>query len=170
MKALNKKERKKANVRFIAMFSVTLILIFGCSFFVLRIAHEGVKVLEKKHATYTKIFQNQALVTFKVEEIIEKIYNLKKFDRTINEQKNLQGLISNIRMDIEKLIKDETTELEEFALYGQLMEQVSVIQSTIDLFEEDEENHKYSQELLERCREKYREDMLGEVSEKDENE
>lgn len=169
MKALNKKERKKANVRFIAMFSVTLILIFGCSFFVLRIAHEGVKVLEKKHATYTKIFQNQALVTFKVEEIIEKIYNLKKFDRTINEQKNLQGLISNIRMDIEKLIMDETTELDEFALYAQLLEQVSVIQSTIDLFEEDEEDHKYNQELLERCREKYREDMLGEVSEKDEN-
>ncbi len=170
MKALNKKERKKANVRFIAMFSVTLILIFGCSFFVLQIAHEGVKVLEKKHATYTKIFQNQALVTFKVEEIIEKIYNLKKYDRTINEQKNLQGLISNIRMDIEKLINDETTELDEFALYAQLLEQVSVIQSTIDLFEEDEEAHKYSQELLERCREKYREDMLGEVSEKDENE
>ena len=168
MKALNKKERKGANVRFIAMFSATLILMFCCSFFVLRIAHEGVGVLEEKHSTYTEAFKNQALVTFRIEEIIDKIYSLKKEERTINEQKNLQGLISNIRMDIEKLIKDKSTALEEFALYEQLLGQVSVIQTTIDLFKEDEESRRYSQELLERCREKYREDRLSEGNKKEE--
>lgn len=170
MKALNKKERKKANVKFIAMFSATLLLMFICSFFVLRIASEGVKVLEVKHKTYTKAFENQAFITFKMEEIIDKIYSLKTTDRSMAEQKSLQGLISNIRMDIEKLIADESTELKEFELYSELLTQVSVIQNTIDLFEEDEEDHRYSQDLLERCREKYRVDKLGEVSEKDENE
>ena len=166
MKALNKKERKKANRRFIAIFMSTLILMFGCGFFVLKIAHEGVQVLEKRHTTYTKAFANQAFVTFRIEEIIDKIYNLKKGARTINEQKNLQGLISSIRLDIEKLVKDEQTELKEFALYEQLLVQVSVIQTTIDLFKEDEESHKYSQQLLEKCREKYREDRLIENNEK----
>ena len=170
MKALNQKERKKGRVKFIAMFSLTLLLMFGCSFFVLRIAGEGVMVLEQKHKIYTKAFENQALVTFRIEEIIDKIYSLKTVERSINEQKNLQGLISNIRMDIEKLIIDETTELKEFELYSELLAQVSVIQNTIDLFEEDEESHRYNQKLLERCREKYRVDKLGEVSEKDENE
>lgn len=72
-------------------------------------------------------------------------------------------------MDIEKLIEDETTELKEFELYSELLAQVSVIQNTIDLFEEDEESHRYSQKLLERCREKYRVDKLGEVTDKEEN-
>jgi uncharacterized protein YutD len=170
MKALNRKERKKANVRFIAMFLTTLLLMFGCSFFVLKIAGEGVKVLETKHKTYTKAFENQAFVTFKMEEIIDKIYSLKTTDRSINEQKNLQGLISNIRLDIEKLIREETTELKEFELYTELLAQVSVIQNTIDLFEEDELSHRYNQKLLERCREKYRVDKLGEVTDKEENE
>jgi hypothetical protein len=170
MKALNKKERKKANIKFVAMFSLTLLLMFCCSFFVLRIAHEGVEVLEEKHNSYTDAFKNQAFVTFRIEEIIDKIYSLKKGNRTINEQKNFQGLISGVRMDIEKLIKDETTKLNEFALYEQLLVQVSVIQTTIDRFKEDEESRRYSQQLLERCREKYREERLTEGNKKEENE
>ena len=168
MKALNTKERKKANVKFMAMFITTLFLMFCCSFFILRIAREGVHVLEKKHATYTKAFENQALVTFRIEEIIDKIYSLKKVERSINEQKHLQGLISNIRMDLEAMMSKEGTAMKEFSLYKQLLEQVSVIQTTIDLFEEDEEAHKYNQGLLERCREKYREDRLSEGSKKEE--
>ncbi len=160
MKALNRKERKKANAKFAGMFAATLLLIFGCSFFVLQIAHRGVMVLEENHATYTKAFQNQALVTFRIEEIIDKIYSLKTVDRTINQQKQLQGLISSIRLDIEDMVKDEETSLDELALFEQLLEQVSVIQTSIDLFEEDEESRMYSQQLLERCREKYREKSL----------
>lgn len=167
MKPLNYKERRKANGKFFAIFSAMLLLIFGCSLFVLRIADKGVKVLEKKHTTYTKAFENQALVTFRIEEIIDKIYSLKNINRTINEQKHLQGLISNIRMDLEDMIKDEETILEEFTLYSQLLDQVKAIQSTIDLFEQDEESYRYSQKLLERCREKYREISLDEVSKKD---
>lgn len=170
MKALNKKERKKANVRFIAMFMGTLLLMFCCSYFVLRVAHKGVGVLETKHTTYTKAFENQALVTFRIEEIIDKIYSLKKEERTINEQKNLQGLISGIRLDIEKVIEDERSELEEFSLYEQLLVQISVIQTTIDLFEADQESRKYSQQLLERCRQNYRENMISEGNSKEENE
>ena len=91
--------------------------------------------------------------------------------RSINEQKNLQGIISGIRLDIEKIVEDEQTELKEFALYEQLLVQVSVIQTTIDLFKEDEESHRHSQERLEKCREKYREDRLSENSgKKDEGE
>lgn len=162
MKALNRKERRKANWKFIAMFSGTMLLIFICSFFVLRIAKEGVKVLEAKHATYTKTFENQALITFRIEEIIDMIYSLKQETRTINEQKNLQGIISGIRLDIEKLINDESTSMKEYELYTHLLEEVSVIQTSIDLFKEDEESRLFSQRLLERCREKYREDRLKE--------
>lgn len=169
VRALNRKERRKANIQFIAMFSALLLLIFSCSFFVLRVAGEGVNALESKHSTYRKAFQNQALATFKIEEIIDKIYSLKMVERTINEQKNLQGLISNIRMDIEKMVKDEETDLEELALYEQLLEQISVLQTSIDIFERDEESRSYSQQLLERCREKYKEDRLKEGrGEKDE--
>lgn len=169
MKALNRKQRKKANIKFILIFSATLVLMFVCSFFVLRIAHEGVKVLEKKHSTYTKVFENQALITFRIEEIIDKIFSLKKVDRTINQQKHLQGIISGIRMDLDVLIKKEGTAAGEFELYSQLLEQVSVIQTTIDLFEEDEESRRHSQQLLERCREKYREDRLSEGNKKDDD-
>lgn len=168
MKALNRKQRKKANIKFILMFTATFVLMFLCSFFVLRIAHEGVKVVEKKHSSYTKIFQNQALITFRIEEIVDKIYSLKQVDRTINQQKHLQGIISGIRMDLDVLIKKQGTSIGEFELYSQLLEQVSVIQTTIDLFEEDEESRRYSQQLLERCREKYREDRLSEGNEKEE--
>jgi len=143
------------------MFSTTMLLLFGCSFFVLKIADKGVKELEVKHTHYTEAFKNQALVTFKIEEIIEKIYRLKKEDRTMNEQKHLQGLISNIRMDIEDKIEDDGTALGEFSLYEQLLVQVSAIQNTIDLFEQDEESYNYSQQLLEKCREKYRDQSLG---------
>ena len=168
MKALNRKQRKKANIKFILMFTATFALMFLCSFFVLRIAHEGVKVVEKKHSSYTKIFQNQALITFRIEEIVDKIYSLKQVDRTINQQKHLQGIISGIRMDLDVLIKKQGTSIGEFELYSQLLEQVSVIQTTIDLFEEDEESRRYSQQLLERCRNKYREDRLSEGNEKEE--
>lgn len=168
MKALNRKQRKKANIKFILMFTATFALMFLCSYFVLRIAHEGVKVVEKKHSSYTKIFQNQALITFRIEEIVDKIYSLKQVDRTINQQKHLQGIISGIRMDLDVLIKKQGTSIGEFELYSQLLEQVSVIQTTIDLFEEDEESRRYSQQLLERCRNKYREDRLSEGNEKEE--
>ena len=169
MKALNNKERKKANIKFIAVFVSTLAAIFICSFFVLHIALKGVKVLEDKHATYNKAFENQALVTFRIEEIIDKIYNLKQGTRNINEQKNFQGLISNIRLDLEKVINDEQTTLKEFALFEKLLLQVTVIQTSIDLFKEDEESRRYSQELLERCRENYREKSLKEGKIKDED-
>lgn len=169
MKALNNKERRKANWRFIGMFSATMLLLFGASFFVLQIAHRGVKVLEEKHAVYTKAFEHQAFITFRIEEIIDKIHNLKNEDRTINEQKHFQGIISNITLDLEDLIADEQTSMKEFELYEHLLEQVSIIQTSIDLFEKDEESYRYSQDLLERCRKKYREDKLyeGNIKEKE---
>jgi len=167
MKALNNKERRKANWRFTGMFLATMLLLFGASFFVLQIAHKGVKVLEEKHTVYTKAFENQALITFRIEEIIDKIYSLKNVDRTINQQKHLQGIISNIRLDLEDLIADEETSLKEFELYQSLLQQVSVIQTSIDLFEEDEESYRFSQDQLERCREKYREKSLYEGKIKD---
>lgn len=167
MKALNYKERRKANTKFIGMFLATLLLMFGCGFFVLQLAHKGVDVLEKEHSTYTRAFQNQALVTFKIEEAIDKIKSLKTVNRTISQQKHLQGIISNIRLDIEAIIKKDQTPLKEFALYSQLLDQISAIQSTIDLFERDEESYRYSQQLLERCREKYREISLGIVGDND---
>lgn len=169
MKALNNKERRKANWRFTAMFSATMLLLFGCSFFVLRIAHKGVKVLEEKHDVYTEAFKNQAFITFKIEDIIDKIYSLKNVDRTINQQKHLQGIISNIRIEIEDLIAKEGTSLKEFELYEQLLEQISVIQTSIDLFEKDEESYRFSQEQLEKCREKYRIEKLyeGNIKEKE---
>jgi len=167
MKALNNKERKKANWRFIGMFSATMLLLFGASFFVLQIAHRGVKVLEEKHTVYTKAFENQAFITFRIEEVIDKIYSLKNVDRTINEQKHLQGIISNITLDLEDLIADEQTSMKEFELYENLLEQVSVIQTSIDLFEKDEETYRYDQQLLERCRKKYREEKIYEGNIKD---
>ncbi len=167
MKPLNYKERRKANLKFLSTFSVMLLLLFGCGFFVLRIAQKGVNVLEKRHATYVTSFENQAFITFKIEEIIDKIYNLKKVSRTINEQKHLQGLISSARLDIEAVIEKETTDQNEFALYSELLEQIKVIQATIDLFEQDEESYRYTQQLLERCREKYREISLDAANEKE---
>ncbi len=158
MKSLNYKKRKKAQLHFLFVFSSTLLLIFCSSFFTIYAGKKGVEVLEKKHTEYNKIFEKHAAITFEIDEITKLVYKLKNKKRTLGEHKQFQGLISSMRMNIEKEIeKTEMMTVNQFQLYKELLGQIKAIQSIIDDYENEAEEYLYNRDLLEKCREKYRE-------------
>lgn len=158
MKPLNYKKRKTSKLNFILVFSLTLFVLFWSGFFAIYTGKKGIDVLEKKHAEYNRVFEKQAAITFDIDEIIKLIYKLKNKKRTLGEHKQFQSLISNLRIEIEKEIEEiESIKSNQFELYTELLSQVKVIQSIIDDYENESEEYLYNKELLEKCREKYRE-------------
>ncbi|WP_459211969.1 hypothetical protein [Aquimarina rhabdastrellae] len=158
MKPLNYKERKRSTVQFVIVFVVCLFVVFWSSFVSLYTGKKGIEVLEKKHAEYNEVFEKQAAITFDMDNIIKMLYQLKNKKRTLNEHKQFQGLISNLRRDIETkiIITEELIDAEQFQLYKELLAQIKEIQTTVDNYENEAEEYLYNKELLEKCREKYR--------------
>ncbi len=158
MKPLNYKKRRASQLRFLLVFLITLTVLFCSSLFAIHTGKKGIDVLEKKHAEYNKIFEKQASITFKLDEITKYLYRLKNKKRTLGEHKQFQGLISNMRTDIENEIANTESAVEEykFQLYTELLGQVKAIQTIVDDYENESEEYIYNKELLEKCREKYR--------------
>lgn len=157
MKSLNYKKRKKAQLQFLFVFLLALLVVFGSSFFTIYTGKKGIEVLEKKHAEYNEVFEKQASITFQIDEITKLVYKLKNKKRTLGEHKQFQGLISNMRTDIEREIENkEKLTTDQFQLYVELLGQIKAIQSIIDDYENESEEYLYNKELLEKCREKYR--------------
>jgi len=85
------------------------------------------------------------------------LYRLKNKKRTLGEHKQFQGLISNMRTNVEREIKNTASSIEnQFQLYIELLRQIKEIQAVVDNYENESEEYLYNKELLEKCREKYR--------------
>ncbi|MBE7635045.1 hypothetical protein J2Q11_12170 [Tenacibaculum finnmarkense genomovar finnmarkense] len=157
MKPLNYKKRRASQLRFLLVFSITLTLLFCSSLFAIYTGKKGIDVLEKKHAEYNDIFEKQAFITFKIDEMTKYLYRLKNKKRTLGEHKQFQGLISNMRTNVEREIKNTASSIEnQFQLYIELLRQIKEIQAVVDNYENESEEYLYNKELLEKCREKYR--------------
>ncbi|MCV6631223.1 MAG: hypothetical protein OIF50_15330, partial [Flavobacteriaceae bacterium] len=59
MKPINYKKRNRAIWKFLWVFGLLFLVIFGCGICTLQTGNLGVLALEKKHATYTSIFEKQ---------------------------------------------------------------------------------------------------------------
>ena len=162
MKPLNYKKRSASQLRFLLVFLITLTVLFCSSLFAIHTGKKGIDVLEKKHAEYNTIFEKQASITFKLDEIIKYLYGLKNKKRTLGEHKQFQSLISNMRTDIENEIANTESAIEEyqFQLYNELLEQIKAIQTIVDNYENESEEYLYNKALLEKCRQKYRADGI----------
>ncbi len=159
MKPLNYKKRIASQLQFVMVFAITLSVIFCSSFFALYAGKKGINVLENKHAEYNNVFEKQANITFAIDEITKLVYKLKSKKRTLGEHKQLQNLISSLRLNIEsEIINTASITENQFQLYNEFMGQIKSIQSIIDDYENESEEYIYNKELLEKCREKYRED------------
>ncbi|WP_194765660.1 hypothetical protein [Tamlana sp. I1] len=159
MKPLNHKKRVAAQLQFAVVFSITLVVIFCSSFFALYAGKQGISVLESKHAEYNSVFEKQANITFSIDEITKLVYKLKNKKRTLGEHKQFQSLISQLRINIENEIANTASiTTNQFQLYNELLFQIKSIQAIIDDYENESEEYIYDKELLEKCREKYRED------------
>ncbi len=157
MKPLNHKERKRATLRFVLVFSISLFVVFWSSFFTIYTGKKGIEVLEEKHSEYNGVFEKQAAITFEIDKITKMLYKLKNKKRTLNEHKQFQGLISNLRQDIEQEIAVATEVTgDQFQLFEEILEQIKSIQAIVDTYENESEEYLYNKELLEKCREKYR--------------
>jgi hypothetical protein len=157
VKPLNYKKRRASQLRFLLVFSITLTLLFCSSLFAIYTGEKGINVLEKKHSEYNDIFEKQAFISFKIDEMTKYLYRLKNKKRTLGEHKQFQGLISNMRTDVENEIKNTTSDVEyQFQLYTELLRQIKEIQEVVDDYENESEEYLYNKELLEKCREKYR--------------
>ncbi len=162
MKPLNAKERKKTVLNFIGIFVLALLLLFGCGYFTITTAQRGISILEERHTEYNAIFEKQANYNFKINEIIGDIHKLKSKDRTLNEHKQFQGIITDLRTDIsDDILKDSlaNTKKNHYIIYKEMLNQVAAIQLVLDSYEKQSETYSYDKELLEKCREKYVESL-----------
>jgi hypothetical protein len=157
MKPLNHKVLNKQKKKFLFIFFITLLVVFWSSYFTITTAKKGVEVLEKKYATYNKIFEEQAAITFDVDEIIKKLHQFKSGKRTLSEHKQFQLLISDLRVQVKKVIHKSESKSEAFILYKELLEEIKTIQSVVDQFRIVEDEYQEDKELYERCIERYSE-------------
>ncbi len=162
MKPLNHAKRKTSKRHFYFVFGVTILLLFGSGFFAISQAQKGVAILEENHANYNKIFERQANITFALEDIIKKLYQLKNNERSLGEHRQFQSLLSDLRINILKDMEvHKVQHSDAYSVYEELLAQVKTIQAMLDKYEEESEEYHYNKELLEKCREKYQEDMVG---------
>lgn len=159
MKPLNQKERRIAKLQFFLIFGIMLSILFGCGFFTIKTGKKGVDVLEEKYAKYTSIFQEQAALSYEIDNIIKRLYQLKNKNRTLPQHKQFQLIISNLRDEISESIKQSDEKIADFAIYEEMINQVKTIQSVLDTYEEDNEKYHYYEDLLTKCIEKYQEDL-----------
>ena len=97
MEAKNKKDRKKARTAFLAWFSLTLLLFFSFGIFTRIIAQKGISMLEEKKARYDGIFRKQADYNFRMDEMYRNMHSLTIKERTGNEHRLLQQIITQER-------------------------------------------------------------------------
>jgi len=158
MKPLNYKERRIGLLQFGLVFGILIFILFIVGFFTLKTGGLGVDVLEKKHAAYSESFRTKATLTYDLEEIIKRLYQINNKDRNLSEHKKFQDLISDIRDKMAEIINTEKKP-EEFVIYHEMLTVIKAIQSDLDTYEEDHDKYVYLEELLERCKEKYIEEQ-----------
>ena len=156
MEEKNKKERKEAKVAFLTWFSFTLLL--SCSL-------EPSRSLQRKKASaclktrkrgYDEIFRKQADYNFRLDEIFRNMNSLTTKERSGNEHRQLQLLITQERDKMVEEIGTFDADSSNYALYKSILEQVSTTQETIDRYNSEARKREYNLGQLQKGRHKLR--------------
>ena len=153
MKPLNQKEISRARWKFIGWF-IPILLLMALGSFTYRVTEQQHFVqLKEKENQYTEIFSEQAKLAGQVDSLILYITKLKDEDRLISRFRQLQGIVTDMRVTIDK--KRKSTDSLHYEIYTGLMKDVNLIQSSLDSIKIVSDEHVRNKELLEACIEKY---------------
>jgi hypothetical protein len=152
MEAKNKKDRKKARTSFLAWFSLTLLLFFSFGIFTLIIAQKGISMLEEKKARYDGIFRKQADYNFRMDEMYRNMHSLTIKERTGNEHRLLQQIITQERDRMLDEIGMSDNDSNSYMLYKSMLAQIRTTQETIDNYDKEARKRKYNLGQLQKGR------------------
>ena len=153
MEAENKKARLKAKLRFTLVFAIALIVTTTGGVVTIVTAQKGISLLESKKAEYDNVFKKQAELNFQIEELFR---DLKTKRRNSSEHKHMQKLITKKRLLMENDIAMQADK-SKYEVYKAMLEQIRVIQSSMDDLDRESKQRESNMEQLEKCRIKYQE-------------
>lgn len=156
MEAQNKKERLMAKLRFSLIFIITLFVITTGGVVSIVTAQDGITLLEKKRTEYDNVFKKQAELNFQMEELFRDLNNLKIKRRNSSEHKHMQKLITRKRVLMERDIATQQDQ-SKYEVYSTMLEQIRIIQSSMDDLDIESKRRESNMEQLEKCRIKYQE-------------
>ena len=154
MEAKNKKERKKARTAFLVWFALTLLLFFTFGVFTLTIAQKGISMLEEKKARYDGIFRKQADYNFRMDEMYRNMHSLTIKERTGNEHRLLQQIITQERDKMLDEIGMSDNDSNSYMLYKSMLAQIRTTQETIDNYDKEARKRKYNLGQLQKGRQR----------------
>lgn len=156
MEAENKIARLKAKLRFTLVFAIALIVTTTGGIVTIVTAQKGISLLESKKAEYDNVFKKQAELNFQIEELFRDLNNLKTKRRNSSEHKHMQKLITKKRLLMENDIAMQADK-SKYEVYKAMLEQIRVIQSSMDDLDRESKKRESNMEQLEKCRIKYQE-------------
>lgn len=156
MDAENKKARFQAKLRFAAVFVIALVVTTAGGVMTIVTAQKGISLLESKKTEYDDVFKKQAELNFQIEELFRDLNNLKTKRRNSSEHKHMQKLITKKRLLMENDIAMQADK-SKYEVYKVMLEQVRVIQSSMDELDRESKKRESNMEQLEKCRIKYQE-------------
>ena len=154
MDAKNKKERKSAITSFSLLFFFTLLLFLLLGITTLTTAKKGISMLEEKKVRYDEIFRKQADYNFRIDNLLRNINSLKNKDRTNNEHKQLQQIITQERVRMEDEIEMMDADSVYFSLYKAMLYQIQETQEVSDQLYKESRQREYYLEQLQKGRRK----------------
>ena len=154
MDAKNKKERKSAITSFSLLFFFTLLLFLLLGITTLTTAKKGISMLEEKKVRYDEIFRKQAAYNFRIDNLLRNINSLKNKDRTNNEHKQLQQIITQERVRMEDEIEMMDADSVYFSLYKAMLYQIQATQEVSDQLYKESRQREYYLEQLQKGRRK----------------
>ena len=154
MDAKNKKERKSAITSFSLLFFFTLLLFLLLGITTLTTAKKGISMLEEKKVRYDEIFRKQADYNFRIDNLLRNINSLKNKDRTNNEHKQLQQMITQERVRMEDEIEMMDADSVYFSLYKAMLYQIQATQEVSDQLYKESRQREYYLEQLQKGRRK----------------
>ena len=146
MEAENKIARLKAKLRFTLVFAIALIVTTTGGIVTIVTAQKGISLLESKKAE----------LNFQIEELFRDLNNLKTKRRNSSEHKHMQKLITKKRLLMENDIAMQADK-SKYEVYKAMLEQIRVIQSSMDDLDRESKKRESNMEQLEKCRIKYQE-------------
>ena len=154
MDAKNKKERKSAITSFSLLFFFTILLFLLLGITTLTTAKKGISMLEEKKVRYDEIFRKQADYNFRIDNLLRNINSLKNKDRTNNEHKQLQQIITQERVRMEDEIEMMDADSVYFSLYKAMLYQIQATQEVSDQLYKESRQREYYLEQLQKGRRK----------------
>lgn len=156
MNEKNKKERKEAKAAFLMQFSFTLLLFFFFGICTLTTARKGISMLEEKKALYDDIFRKQANYNFHLDEMYRNLNSLTTKERSGNEHRQLQLIITQGRDKMLDEINMSDADSINYVLYKSILGQIRTTQETIDRYDREARRREYNLGQLQKGRRRLR--------------